>query len=282
MTSDPQSAEAIRAAILRANAAENELANIGVDGVMAAWAAINHPQCESSANGSRFRTRAQIDESDRGIYTAFPDYHRTVHTIVVEPPFASFRWTMTGTQRAVLRGWPLAGGPIWMAGQSMAEFEDGLLRRSWVSLSAPQPGVPPVNWGELAPTAAPNTQTAAQIRETLDGGFRAEKKLAELGIERVLDALAAYFTPDWDAGANGLMHTHAQVLEDYRTLYSTLPPDYLRTIEAVVVEPPFAAYRYTVTATYGGGAVRMPGMTLAQFAGGRLRRYWNHVPSLAG
>lgn len=45
MTDERQSAEAIRAHLQRAIAAENDLANIGVEGVLAAWAADLHPDC---------------------------------------------------------------------------------------------------------------------------------------------------------------------------------------------------------------------------------------------
>lgn len=66
------------------------------------------------------------------LYSAFPDYHRTFHNVVVEPPYAAVRWTITGTQRGTLAGTPATGRPMSLTGMSLFEFEGGRIRRWWL------------------------------------------------------------------------------------------------------------------------------------------------------
>jgi steroid delta-isomerase-like uncharacterized protein len=132
MSDDPQSAAAIREALMRANRAENDLANVGVEGVLSVLEEVLASNYETSING-QLSVRAETRESNREFYTAFPDFHREMHELLIEPPFAAFRWTMTGTQRDTYLGLPATGRTINFSGMSMWEFEAGRVRRSWVS-----------------------------------------------------------------------------------------------------------------------------------------------------
>ena len=123
---------------MRANRAENDLANIGVEGVLSAWDEILSPDCEGAAPGQPLRPIAETREGDRVLYTAFPDYHRTFHNIVVEPPFAAVQWTMTGTQQGEFLGQPASGRAASLSAMSLFEFVGGRVRRWWIYANPPQ------------------------------------------------------------------------------------------------------------------------------------------------
>jgi steroid delta-isomerase-like uncharacterized protein len=132
MPDDPQSAAAIREALMRANRAENDLANIGVEGVIRAVDEFLAPNWEGGGNGQPDHSRADERESERALFTAVPDYHRTFDNIVIEPPFAAVRWTFTGTHSHTYLGLPATGRTVSNTGMSLFEFEAGRVRRSWI------------------------------------------------------------------------------------------------------------------------------------------------------
>lgn len=272
-----ENAEAIRAAILRANAAENDVANIGVDGVIAAWKEIGHPDMERAMSDDALRPPA--------LYRSFPDLHRVIHTIVVEPPFVAFRWTMSGTQAGEFRGQPATNQPGWFTGMTIGEFEDGRMRRFWLCSGPLQPGSScPPEWAANAPTVEGDVQTAADIRAALEGAFRAEGDFANLGWEKVIAAWETICHDDPEAtlaltAINGQMFSREERDEDDRRFYASLPPDYRRTLDGLVIEPPFAAYRFTSTIPGRKRTTRVSGIGLAQFERGLARRCWLHVPS---
>jgi predicted ester cyclase len=134
MSDDPQSAAAIREALMRMNEAENDLSRLGVERVIGVIDEIHAVNWESGGDDQPPHGRAEEHKTERAFFTAFPDYHRTFHNVVVEPPFAAFRWTMTGTHEGRFFGVPATGRAVRVSGMSMAEFEAGRVRRSWVSL----------------------------------------------------------------------------------------------------------------------------------------------------
>lgn len=209
------------------------------------------------------------------MYSAFSEYRRTVHAIVVEPPLVAFNWTMAWTPKAAAEGQP-AGEPLWNTGMSMAEYEGGLRRRWWLCSGRPRAGTPPADWGVLAPTPAGDTQTAAQIRTAIEAMFRAENQFATIGAEGVLAAWSATATPDCDGGTNGRMSSGEELGERDRRTYEGLPQDYQRSLDTLVVEPPFAAYRTTFSGTLATGPFSVTAINLGQFQGGKLRRFWTH------
>ena len=132
MSDDPTSAEAIREAIMRAFRAGNDIANIGVEGVLRAWDEVIAPSCEGKSPGQPFRPISEIRKVDAAFYAAFPDYHRTYHAVVVDLPFAAVHWTITGTQTGEFRDMPPTGRPVSVSGVSLIEFEGGRARRWWL------------------------------------------------------------------------------------------------------------------------------------------------------
>jgi len=295
MSDDPQSAAAIRAALMGANRAENDLASIGVEGVLNAWAAFRHPDCEGARPGQALRPVAETIEGDGALYTAFPDYHRTFHALVVEPPFAAFRWTMTGTQQGEFGGRGAAGQPMSATGMSLMEFEGGRNRRWWVFRS---PGrdesVPASSDPEpVTRSASDDPQSAAAIRAALMGANRAENDLVRLGVEGVLAAWDGIISRDCEGATPGQpLRPHAEIREEDRAFYGAFP-DYHRTFHDILVESPFAAVRWTMTGTQtgpfggmpaSGQRMRMSGMSLFEFEGGRVRRWWLYTnpPEMQG
>ncbi len=86
MSDELQSAAAIREALARLNAAENDLARLGVEGVIRVIDEVLGPNWEGGSNGQPDHGRAEERETERALFTAFPDYHRTLDDVVVEPP----------------------------------------------------------------------------------------------------------------------------------------------------------------------------------------------------
>ena len=132
MSDDPHAAAAIREALARLNAAENDLARLGVEGVIRVIDEVLGPNWEGGSNGQPDHGRAEERETERALFTAFPDYHRTLDDIVVEPPLAAIRWTTTATHRGTFFGIPPTGRSLRSSGMSLFEFEAGRARRSWV------------------------------------------------------------------------------------------------------------------------------------------------------
>jgi oligopeptide/dipeptide ABC transporter ATP-binding protein len=75
-----------------------------------------HPRC--------FMAIPECSQSEISLYSAIPDYHRIIEHIVIDPPYAAFDWTITGT---------VFGEPTEMKGCSIVEFNsEGKEQRAWV------------------------------------------------------------------------------------------------------------------------------------------------------
>ena len=126
------SADSIRETIEALNRAEN------TDNVPAekstAISALHSAKWEGWANGHRTATRAQEIAREARLFGIFPDYLRTIELVLVDPPFATILWRITGT--AVTNGFELD-----MTGSSTLEFDqDARILRSWVHTGqAPTP-----------------------------------------------------------------------------------------------------------------------------------------------
>lgn len=132
MSSVTESAEAIRAVLARLNRAENDLAALGVEGVIKAIDEILAPDWVGGGSGQQPHGRAEERETERALFTAFPDYHRTLDNIVVEPPLAVLRWTIRATHTGDFLGIPASGRKIETTGMSLFELEGGRVQRSSV------------------------------------------------------------------------------------------------------------------------------------------------------
>ena len=122
-------AEVIRAALLRLNNAENSYATLSLEPLIQVIDEVCAPNCEGSTNGDPLRGRDEDRETERAMFTAFPDYQRRFDTIVIEPPFAAVRWTTVGTHTQDFPGYPASGNRVTATGMSLFEFENGRVRR---------------------------------------------------------------------------------------------------------------------------------------------------------
>lgn len=119
-------AELLRQTLLQLNAAENQSIEAGVEAKIAAIDATMSPSWEGWTNGKHTRARDTERNTEARLFTLLPDYQRTFEKIVIDPPFASVRWTVKGT--AVTNGFDFV-----LSGSTFFEFdESGQIIRSWV------------------------------------------------------------------------------------------------------------------------------------------------------
>jgi steroid delta-isomerase-like uncharacterized protein len=131
---DTEGVKVIGAALKRLNDAENSLASLGVEGVIRRIDEILSPSWEGGANGGPDHSRADEREFERTLFTAFPDYHRIFDDLLIDPPRAAVRWTLTGVHSGPFGGVAASGQPVKIQGMSLFEFDGGRVRRSWVYL----------------------------------------------------------------------------------------------------------------------------------------------------
>ena len=131
MADDEQS---IRDLIARLNEIENGAGAHGVDATIAGIDAVLSDDWMGSNNGAPIHDRIEERTSERALFTAFPDYHRSIDQLIVDPPFVAFQWTMTGTNTGPFRTLPPSGRPLKVSGMSWGEVRDGRIWRSFVFL----------------------------------------------------------------------------------------------------------------------------------------------------
>jgi steroid delta-isomerase-like uncharacterized protein len=125
-------ATAIRTALMRLNEAENSLADLGVEGAIRRIDDVLATNWEGGANGGPDHNRAVEREVERAFFSAFPDYHRVFDDVLIDPPRAAVRWTLTGTHAGPFEGIEASGRSLRAQGMSLFEFEAGRVRRSWL------------------------------------------------------------------------------------------------------------------------------------------------------
>ncbi|MCW5889265.1 MAG: nuclear transport factor 2 family protein [bacterium] len=108
------------------NAAENALAELGVEGVIAAIDRTMAPSVEGWMNGGHRPDREAERAVERWLFAELPDYHRSIERSVIEPPRAAIGWRIRGTSRSL-------GRRLEIVGASHFELDDeGRIARYWV------------------------------------------------------------------------------------------------------------------------------------------------------
>jgi steroid delta-isomerase-like uncharacterized protein len=64
-------------------------------------------------------------------FTAFPDFHTTVHDTIAEGDKVAKRWTVTGTHLGEFMGMPPSGNSVTFSGITISRFADGMLVEGW-------------------------------------------------------------------------------------------------------------------------------------------------------
>jgi hypothetical protein len=120
----------IKGLLRKLNEAENSRPNRTVEETIAAIDAVCTPDSQGRLNNQPFHDRETERQNERMLFTAIPDYHRTIGLTVIDPPFVAFEWKIEGTHN---------DAPIEVQGCSIVEInEKGLLRRGTVYLDTAQ------------------------------------------------------------------------------------------------------------------------------------------------
>lgn len=116
----------IKSKLSELNSVENQNKIQGAESTIKSIDLILADTWEGWANGVHSPSRESEREKERAIFTMLPDYNRVFDLIIIDPPFASVSWTLTGT--AVTNDFK-----VKMQGVSLFEFNDeGIITKSWL------------------------------------------------------------------------------------------------------------------------------------------------------
>ncbi len=68
-----------------------------------------------------------------GMRTAFPDMSVALETVVADEDSIAFAYTLTGTHKGPLMGFPATGKKIKIRGMQISKFKDGKMVERWGS-----------------------------------------------------------------------------------------------------------------------------------------------------
>jgi len=83
--------------IKKLNEAENSRPHRTVEETIAAIDSLMAPDSKFRYNKEPFHDRKTERKGEKVLFTMISDYHRTLETIIIDPPYAAFEWIMTGT-----------------------------------------------------------------------------------------------------------------------------------------------------------------------------------------
>jgi hypothetical protein len=115
--------------------------------------------------------------------------------------------------------------------------------------------------------------TRDMIEELIRKINKAENVRPSASVEETIAAIDAVCAPDFQGRLNGsAFHDRATERQGERMLFSSMP-DYQRSIEMKIIDPPFAAFEWTIAATRNGVPVRIKGCSIVECdEDGMLRR----------
>ncbi|GLS98860.1 hypothetical protein GCM10007897_02380 [Sphingobium jiangsuense] len=116
-------------------------------------------------------------------------------------------------------------------------------------------------------------------RETIERALSAlnaaENARAQTSAEEVSAGIDKLMSPDVEGWRNGVHVPDRATERAVETRAFGALPDYFRTIERVIIDPPFAATGWTIRGSFEGQPVEAPGSSQFEFGeDGLIRRYW--------
>ncbi len=126
---------------------------------------------------------------------------------------------------------------------------------------------------------APGADDANKIRQTLMRLNAAENQSLRLGIESKVAAIDATHAPDWEGWSNGNHSANREAERQNEVGLFQLLPDYHRTFDQLIVDPPFAAVLWTArgTSAINGADFFVQGSSVLEFdQAGKVMRSWVH------
>lgn len=117
-----------------------------------------------------------------------------------------------------------------------------------------------------------NRETIERVLAALNA---AENALSETGVEGVSSSIDKLMSPAVEGWRNGVHFPSRQAERDLEKRAFGSLPDYQRTIERTIIDPPFAATGWTIRGSFEGKPVCAPGSSHFEFSeDGLIRRYW--------
>jgi hypothetical protein len=122
--------EMIEELVLKLNEAENNRSNTTVEDTVAAIDRVMAEDVEGWNPHGHVPDRETERQTERWLLESIPDYHRTILTKIIDPPYAAFNYIIKGT---------LSGSPFEIKGCSILECnEEGKIHRHWVYFDTAQ------------------------------------------------------------------------------------------------------------------------------------------------
>jgi hypothetical protein len=126
---------------------------------------------------------------------------------------------------------------------------------------------------------ASQPQTGTVTRDMIEATFRAlnaaENNRPNTSVEKTIADADAMMAPDVEGWDNGVHKPDREVERQNERILFAAMPDYHRSIEHMVIDPPYGAFNWTITGTVFGKPTEVKGCSLFEFnAAGKIRRYW--------
>ena len=116
------------------------------------------------------------------------------------------------------------------------------------------------------------------IEKVLHQLNEAENRRPKVSVAETVAGIDAVMADDVEGWHNGV-HTPNREAERVgeRVLFEMIP-DYHRTFERVIIDPPFAAFDWIIRGTMGGKVVEIVGCSFLEVnSQGKFRRYWLYM-----
>jgi steroid delta-isomerase-like uncharacterized protein len=208
-------------------------------------------------------------------FTAFPDFHVTVHDTLAERDKLAQLWTVTGTHKGEFMGIPPSGNQVTFAGITISRFADGKIVEQWWCYDA---------LGMMQQITPPSVSETEANRALF---LRYADEVVSQGKMEVMDEIIAEDFVHRGAGV-----VDAEGIEGNKALIAMLRtafPDLVATPEDVIAEGDKAIILTTYTGTHQGDLMGVPptgvaatftGICIARAADGKLAEIWTEYDVL--
>ena len=124
------------------------------------------------------------------------------------------------------------------------------------------------------------TISRAGIEETLKGINDAENSRPNVSVDEIITRVDALMADDVEGWHNGVHKPNREAERQVERMLFGAMADYHRDFDKVVVDPPYAAFNWTMKGTFGGKSLEMLGCSILEINDdGKIQRYWLYADS---
>jgi hypothetical protein len=105
----------------------------------------------------------------------------------------------------------------------------------------------------------------------------AENKRPQLSVEETIAGIDDVMAEDVEGWTNGSTTSGREADRQAERFLFDLLPDYQRTFDRVIIEPPLACVAWTMSGSVEGNRIVAQGCTNFEVTSGRILRYWLYL-----